>query len=114
MRRREFITLLSGFVMWPLTVRAQQLPDRIRKIGVLMIIAEAEAHSDMRAFRQGLAQLGWEEGKNVKFEYRWAAGNSDRLRADAAQLANLNDLIVVQGTPGLAAARNAAPSLQCT
>jgi putative ABC transport system substrate-binding protein len=111
MRRREFITLLGGLVMWPLTVRAQQLPDRIRKIGVLMIIAEAEAHSEMRAFRQGLAQLGWEEGKNVKFEYRWAAGNSDRLRADAAQLANLTDLIVAQGTPGLAAARNAAPLL---
>ena len=111
MRRREFITLLSGLVMWPLMVRAQQLPDRIRKIGVLMIIAEAEAHSEMRAFRQGLAQLGWEEGKNVKFEYRWAAGNSDRLRADAAQLANLTDLILAQGTPGLAAARNAAPSL---
>jgi hypothetical protein len=55
----------------------------------------------MRAFRQGLAQLGWEEGKNVKFEYRWAAGNSDRLRADAAQLANLTDLIVAQGTPML-------------
>ena len=111
MRRREFITLLSGLIMWPLMVRAQQLPDRIRKIGILMIVAEAEAHSEMRAFRQGLAQLGWEEGKNVKFEYRWAAGNSDRLRADAAQLANLTDLIVAQGTPGLAAARNAAPSL---
>jgi hypothetical protein len=58
MRRREFITLLSGLVMWPLMVRAQQLPDRIRKIGVLMIVAEAEAQ--MRAFRQGLARLGWE------------------------------------------------------
>jgi len=113
MKRRDFITFMGGAALWPLSARAQQLPDRIRKIGVLMIIAEAEseARSDMRAFRQGLAQLGWQEGKNVNIEYRWAAGNSDQLRADAAQLANLTDLIVAQGTPGLAAARNAAPSL---
>jgi putative ABC transport system substrate-binding protein len=113
MRRREFVTLLSGLVMWPLTVRAQQPPDRIRRIGVLMIIAEteSEADSDMRAFRQGLTQLGWEEGKNVNISYRWAAGNPDQLHANASQLANLTDLIVAQGTPGLAAARNATHSL---
>lgn len=65
------------------------------RIGVLMIIAEnePEAQTDLRAFRQGLGRLGWEEGKNINVNYRWAAGDTNRLRADAAQLVNLTDLI---------------------
>ena len=113
MRRREFITILGGTAAtWPLALRAQQ-PERMWRIGVLMIIAETEleAQTDLRAFRQGLGRLGWEEGKNINVNYRWAAGDPDRLRADAAQLVNLTDLIVAQGTPALAAARDATRSL---
>ena len=113
MRRREFITLLGGTAaIWPLALRAQH-PERMWRIGVLMIIAEteSEAQTDLRAFRQGLGRLGWEEGKNINVKYRWAAGDPDRLRADAAQLVNLTDLIVAQGTPALAAARDATRSL---
>jgi putative ABC transport system substrate-binding protein len=67
MRRREFITLLGGTAaIWPLALRAQH-PERMWRIGVLMIIAEteSEAQTDLRAFRQGLGRLGWEEGKNI-------------------------------------------------
>ena len=112
MHRREFITLLGSTAVWPLTARAQQ-SNRIWRIGVLMIIAEteSEAQSDMRAFRHGLGRLGWEEGKNIQIKFCWAAGNSDRLGADAAELVDSTDLIVAQGTPGLAAARNATRSL---
>jgi putative ABC transport system substrate-binding protein len=111
MRRREFITLLGGTAAtWPFTLRAQQ-PKRMWRIGLLMIIAENESEAQMRAFRLGLGRLGWAEGKNVNVIYRWAAGDPNRLRADAAQLVSLTDLIVAEGTPALAAARDATDSL---
>jgi putative ABC transport system substrate-binding protein len=85
MRRRDFIVLLSSAAMtWPGGSRAQK-SDRIRRIGLLMIIAEteSEAQADLRAFKQGLRTLGWVEGENIKVDYRWTAGDPDRLRADA-------------------------------
>ena len=69
-RRRQFITLLGGAAAaWPLAARAQQ-PDGIRRIGVLMHLPEndPEAQARMRAFRQGLQQLGWTDGRNVRIE----------------------------------------------
>jgi putative ABC transport system substrate-binding protein len=112
MRRRAFLGVLGGVAALPFAAYAQQ-PEKMQRIGVLMIIAEteSEAHSDMRAFKQGLTQFGWEEGKNVNINYRWSAGNPDQLHVNASQLVNLTDLIVVQGTPGLAAARNVTSSL---
>jgi len=113
MRRREFLgglgrLALGGAATVPFTAFAQQ-SGQMRRIGMLMIIgeSESEARSDLRAFRHGLSLLGWEEGKNIKIDCRWAAGNSKRLSADAVQLVDLTELIVAQGTPGLAAARDA-------
>ena len=74
MRRREFITLLGGAaVAWPLAARAQQ-PERVRRIGVLMYLPadDAEGQARFAAFIQGLKQLGWTDGRNVRIDTRWA------------------------------------------
>ena len=75
MRRREFITVLSGTAMlWPLAARAQ-LQDRMRRIGILMSVPESdpEAQDWLGAFSEGLRQLGWTAGRNIRLDYRWAA-----------------------------------------
>ena len=77
--RREFITLLGGAAAaWPLAARAQQR-ERMRRIGVLMRLAADDPQAQTRnaAFLQGLQQLGWIVGRNVRIDYRWAAGNDD-------------------------------------
>jgi putative ABC transport system substrate-binding protein len=79
MRRREFIRLFSSTVVaWPLGARAQQ-QERVRRIGVLMNLAEddPEASARISAFVQRLSQLGWTEGRNLQIDYRWAAGKSE-------------------------------------
>src|SRR3974390_280025 len=102
MKRREFITLLSGAaVAWPLTARAQQ-PDRMRHIGVLMGYAESDraAQSWLAAFRGALAKLGWTEGSNLRIELRWSANNPDRMRTLAKELVDLRpDAILGATTP---------------
>jgi putative tryptophan/tyrosine transport system substrate-binding protein len=78
-RRREFITLVSGAAAaWPLAARAQQ-PERMRRVGALMNLAadDPEALGRITAFVQGLQQLGWSDGRNVRIIARWAAGNAD-------------------------------------
>ena len=80
MKRREFITLLGGAAAaWPLAARAQQA-ERMRRIGVLMNLAadDPEAQARIAAFLQGLQQLGWTDGRNVRIDYRWGAGDADR------------------------------------
>ena len=79
MKRREFITLLGGAaVAWPLAARAQQ-PERMRRIGVLtnLVADDPEAQARVGAFLQGLQQLGWTDGRNMRIEYRWGAGDAD-------------------------------------
>jgi hypothetical protein len=79
MTRRDLIALLgSTAATWPLGARAQQ-PERMRRIGVLMNVAanDPEAQARVAAFQQGLQQLGWTDGGNVRIEYRWGAGNAD-------------------------------------
>jgi len=101
MRRRQFIALLGGAVMWPLAVRAQQ-SARMRLIGVLMGYAENDrtAQSELAAFWAALAKLGWAEGKNLRIELRWSAGDADRIRALAKELVDLRpDSILGQTTP---------------
>src|SRR5213595_2967455 len=92
MRRRDFITGITGSAAaWPLAARGQQ-PRQVRRIGILMPYPknDAESQSYVRAFRQELARLGWSEGGNVQFDERWSTGNMDLVRADAANLVALN------------------------
>src|SRR5262249_12479877 len=102
MRRREFITLIGGVIVWPLAARAQQ-PDRMRHIGVLTPFAEGdqEAKAWLTAFQEGLQQLGWMQGRNVSIDYRWA---SDRLQINAVELVKMApDVLFAAATPALEA-----------
>jgi ABC-type uncharacterized transport system substrate-binding protein len=95
--RREFITLLGGVAAaWPLTARAQQ-GERVRRIGVLMSAVEGDQRGleSTTAFAQGLAELGWTVGRNVRIEYRWGAGDLDRFRRYAAELIALSPDVVL-------------------
>jgi len=100
MIRREFITLLGGAAAtWPLPARAQQ-SDRVRRIAVLMNNAEDDPEGQARAaaFRQGLQTLGWTEGKNLRIDWYWTAGDVRRIRGDVTQLAGQPpDIIVANG-----------------
>jgi putative tryptophan/tyrosine transport system substrate-binding protein len=87
-QRREFITLVGGAAAaWPLAGRAQQ-GERMRRIGVLMAIAADDPQSQRRmtAFVQGLQELGWTDGRNIRIDTRWTAGDTDRMRKQAAEL----------------------------
>ena len=111
MRRREVITLLGGAAAaWPLAAHAQQ-PERMRRIGLLLSATadDAEFQVWVGAFLQGLALLGWNLGRNVRIETRWAGANSADIRNYAAELVALApDLILAHGTS------TAAPLLQVT
>ena len=112
MKRRQFITLLGGAAAaWPLAARAQQ-GEGIRRIGVLMASAadDSENQARMAAFLQGLAQLGWTDGRNLWIDTRWATTNADDLRRHAAELAALAPDVLIAAT-GTA---TAAPLLQAT
>ena len=105
MRRREFITLLGGAAAaWPVVARAQQ-PTGMRRIGVLLNFAadDPEAQAQNLAFVQGLQQLGWTDGRNVRIETRWTAGDAARTRKYAAELVELEpDVVLAEGTTVLA------------
>jgi putative tryptophan/tyrosine transport system substrate-binding protein len=106
MRRREFITLLGGAtVAWPLAARGQQ-PERMRRVGVLTSGADADdpdGRARSAAFLQGLQQLGWTDGRNIRIDYRWGAGDADNMRKYAAELVSLvPDVILASGTATVA------------
>jgi putative ABC transport system substrate-binding protein len=110
MKRREFIAFLgTGAAAWPLAVRAQQ-PERMRHIGVLAGLDADDPESQARtaAFAQGLAQLGWAEGRNVQIDTRWA--NADNIRRHAAELVALAPDVILAATGTL----TVAPLLQAT
>jgi putative tryptophan/tyrosine transport system substrate-binding protein len=113
MIRREFITLLGGAAAaWPMAASAQQ-PERSRRIGVLMGTAESDLDqkASLSVLVEALAALDWIEGRNIRIEYRWAAGDANLLRAHAVELAGLSlDVALAQGTPPTAALRQAAPA----
>jgi putative ABC transport system substrate-binding protein len=96
MRRRKFIALLGGAAAWPMAARAQQ-PERMRRIGVLMSAVEGDQRGleSITAFAQGLAELGWTVGRNVRIEYRWGGGDLDRFRRYAAELIALSPDVVL-------------------
>jgi putative ABC transport system substrate-binding protein len=113
MERRSFITLLGGAAAaWPLAARAQQ-PERMRRIGVLMGVADdAEGQARVKALQQGLQELGWIEGRNVRIDYRWTGGDATRIRTYAVELVKLSpDVIVAHTPPVIAAMRQASNSI---
>jgi len=82
MRRREFISLLGGVAAWPLAARAQQA-DRVRRIAMLIAAyaqTDREGQARVAAFLDTLQRLGWSDGRNVRFEYRWGGGDVDPQR----------------------------------
>jgi putative tryptophan/tyrosine transport system substrate-binding protein len=96
--RREFITLLGGAaVAWPLAARAQQ--PAMPRIGVLMTLDDKDSEGQLRvaAFRQELQKLGWIEGRNIRSEYRWAAGDPHRVRAYAQELVGMAPAVMLAG-----------------
>ena len=102
--RRQFVSALGGAAaLWPLAAHAQQ-PERMRRIGVLMSLAadDPEGQARLVAFVQGLQELGWTDGRNVRIDTRWAAGDADRFRRDAAELIALSpDVILASGGTGV-------------
>jgi putative ABC transport system substrate-binding protein len=112
MRRRQFLRGCGGAaIAWPLVARAQQ-PDRIRVIGVLVAgtADNPEHQARVEAFRQGLQQLGWTDGRNARFDIRWATTNTDALRKHAAELAALAPDVIVSA----AGTTTTAPLLEAT
>jgi putative ABC transport system substrate-binding protein len=101
-KRREVIALLGGAAAaWPFAARAQQ-PERMRRIGVLMSLAESdpEAQARVAAFRKGLQTLGWAEGRNVRIDIRWAASDAALMQRFAKELIALQpDLVLSHNTP---------------
>src|SRR5438876_8448759 len=106
-KRREFMILLGLASTCPLSARAQQ-PDRMRRVGVLMGISDdAEGQARVAVFRQTLQALGWTEGRNVQFIYRWSAGEVVHARHFAKELVDLrSDVILTNSTPVTVAVRD--------
>jgi putative ABC transport system substrate-binding protein len=110
MRRRDFIAGASAAAAWPLAARAQQ-PERMRRIAVILNqpADDLDAQARLTAFLDGLQQLNWTDGRNVRIDIRWAAGDPDRIRKWAAELVVLApDVIVATGSFGV------GPLLQVT
>jgi putative ABC transport system substrate-binding protein len=99
MKRREFITLLgSAVVAWPLEARAQQ-PAKLARVGYLGLTSAFQQASRIDAFRAGLRDLGYVEGKNIQIEFRFAYEDNDRLPGLAAELVGLNVDVIVTYAP---------------
>ena len=100
MKRREFITVLGGAAAWPVAARAQQ-SEQVRRVGMLIGQAadDVDGKARLAAFVQGLQQLGWTDGRNVRIDTRWGGGDADRMRRYAAELVALApDVILAGGT----------------
>src|SRR5215467_5076149 len=114
MRRRQFIRFVGAVVAaWPLAARAQQF-EQIRRVGVLMNRAEDDPDGQARltAFVQGLQQLGWVDGRNVRIDVRWGEDKIDRERKYAAELLALApDIVMASGSPSVMALQHLSSTL---
>jgi putative ABC transport system substrate-binding protein len=109
MKRREFITLLGGATAWPLVARAQ---GGIPRVGFMGNSTAALEVNLVDSFREGLRELGYEEGRNIAIEYRWADGRYERFAALVAELiAAKVDVIVTAGTPAALAVKKATSTV---
>ena len=109
MRRREFITLIGGSAAWPVALQAQQTSG-MRRVGVLMTRSaeDPDAQARLTAFLQGLQEWGWIDGRNVRIDVRWSAGDADRRRRYAVELVALApDVILADTSTGVAALQQA-------
>jgi putative ABC transport system substrate-binding protein len=100
--RRELLALFGTAAAWPIAARAQQQGERMRRVGVLMNLTadDPETSARVAAFAQGLQQLGWTAGHNVRIDYRWGAVDADHSRRYAAELVALApDVILASGVP---------------
>jgi putative ABC transport system substrate-binding protein len=107
--RREFITLFGSAAMWPAAARAQR--ERVRRIGVLLSSLPAEdpeSQARITALVQGLQELGWTDGRNMRIDYRWGVGDAERLAKYAGDLVALTpDVLLAGGPPAVAAFQKA-------
>jgi putative tryptophan/tyrosine transport system substrate-binding protein len=113
MRRRDFVTVLGAAAAWPLAARAQQ-SERVRRIGVLMNRAadNPEGQDRLVAFHQGLQELGWRIGHNVRIDTRWSADNADQSAKYAAELVALApDIVLASGTLAVTALQHISRTL---
>jgi putative tryptophan/tyrosine transport system substrate-binding protein len=113
MKRREFIAGIGSWAASPLAARAQQT-ERVRRMAVLMAYAEGDpgAQGYLRSFLNGLRDLGWSEGRNLRIDYRWAVGDVERMKRLAQELVALQpDVILSNTTPVTAAFRSATATI---
>ena len=109
MKRRAFIAGVGSTAAWPVVARGQE-PNRIRRVGVLMVAAAGDPEMNRRlaAFQGELTRLGWVDGRNIKFEMRWGAGDPNSIQAAANDLASLApDLIIANGSSAMDAMQRA-------
>jgi putative ABC transport system substrate-binding protein len=107
MRRREFITLLGGAAAWPLAARAQQ--PALPVIGVMSPLSVATAARNLAALRNGLRDLGYTEGLNIKIEYRFGDGNPERFTPLLSELVSLKPAVILVGSNAAVMAAVKAP-----
>ena len=113
MRRRAFITLLGSAVVWPVAARTQQ-SEGVRRIGILMNRAadDPQGQARLAAFQQGMQQLGWTDGGNMRIDVRWGADDVDRERRYAAELVALApDIVLASGTLSVTALQHVSRTL---
>jgi putative ABC transport system substrate-binding protein len=108
MRRRDFITLFGGAAAWPMAARAQQAGG-LRRVGVLMTPfsqTDREGQARIAAFLETFQRLGWMDGRNVRIDVRWAAGDADRIKTSAAEIVRSGPAVIVAlGAPALSELR---------
>jgi putative ABC transport system substrate-binding protein len=105
MKRRELITLIGGAAAWPLTAYGQK-NDRIRRIGVIMGFAQNDEvwQAYLATFRQGLQELGWTSGRNIRFDYRFTGESTERMRIVAEEMVTLAPDVIFVSTNSVVSA----------